>query len=230
VEIAEFSKFYKAPVADVPDSVQSADVREQPVLRVELSGEVGRLLDTLPEMQREVLVLHVVVGLSAEETAQAVGSTPGAVRVAQHRALARLRKLRIDGDPVALSAIELLAEPKAELLLRSHQAYVDALSATLDLDVGLAHLQDRYNHRNFVAGLAGQLNLDAGLEALLRSTKTSDMSAPPDPDGTTEGGDPACWLDQLCPECRAVPSPESPQRCWRCGSPLEEEGPASRPE
>jgi len=28
----------------------------------------------------------------AKETAEAVGSTPGAVRVAQHRALARLRK------------------------------------------------------------------------------------------------------------------------------------------
>jgi hypothetical protein len=35
----------------------------------------------------------VVVGLSAEETAEAVGSTPGAVRVAQHRALSRLRNL-----------------------------------------------------------------------------------------------------------------------------------------
>jgi RNA polymerase sigma-70 factor, ECF subfamily len=33
----------------------------------------------------------VVVGLSAEETAEAVGSTAGAVRVAQHRALARLK-------------------------------------------------------------------------------------------------------------------------------------------
>jgi RNA polymerase sigma-70 factor (ECF subfamily) len=41
--------------------------------------------------QREILVLRVVVGLSAEETAIAVGSTPGAVRVAQHRALNKLR-------------------------------------------------------------------------------------------------------------------------------------------
>ncbi|AEX41262.1 RNA polymerase sigma-70 factor, ECF subfamily [Corynebacterium diphtheriae 31A] len=32
------------------------------------------------------------MGLSAEETAEIVGSTPGAVRVAQHRALATLRK------------------------------------------------------------------------------------------------------------------------------------------
>jgi RNA polymerase sigma-70 factor (ECF subfamily) len=53
---------------------------------------MSRLLEQLPEKQREIIVLRVVVGLSAEETAEAVGSTPGAVRVAQHRALARLRK------------------------------------------------------------------------------------------------------------------------------------------
>jgi RNA polymerase sigma-70 factor, ECF subfamily len=80
------------PVADIPDSVESADGPEQRALRIELSSEMGKLLDTLPEKQREILVLRVVVGLSAEETAEAFGSTPGAVRVAQHRALARLRK------------------------------------------------------------------------------------------------------------------------------------------
>ena len=53
---------------------------------------MGKLLRLLPDKQREILVLRVVVGLSAEETAEAVGSTPGAVRVAQHRALGRLRK------------------------------------------------------------------------------------------------------------------------------------------
>ena len=80
------------PVADIPDSVESADGPEQRALRIELSSEMGKLLDTLPDKQREILVLRVVVGLSAEETAEAVGSTPGAVRAAQHRALARLRK------------------------------------------------------------------------------------------------------------------------------------------
>ena len=80
------------PVADIPDAVESSDGPEQRALRIELSSEMGKLLDTLPDKQREILVLRVVVGLSAEETAEAVGSTPGAVRVAQHRALARLRK------------------------------------------------------------------------------------------------------------------------------------------
>jgi hypothetical protein len=50
-------------------------------------------------------------------------------------------------------------------------AYVGALASALDLDAGLAHLEDRHEHRGFVAGLAGRLNLDAGLDALLRSTE-----------------------------------------------------------
>ncbi|MFF5100538.1 MULTISPECIES: RNA polymerase sigma factor ShbA [Actinosynnema] len=59
---------------------------------------VTRLLRVLSDKQREILVLRIAVGLSAEETAQAVGSTPGAVRVAQHRALARLQKVQGAGQ------------------------------------------------------------------------------------------------------------------------------------
>lgn len=49
------------------------------------------LLETLSERHREILVLRVGVGLSAAETADALGMTPGGVRVAQHRALSELR-------------------------------------------------------------------------------------------------------------------------------------------
>ncbi len=49
------------------------------------------LLDKLPEKLREILRLRVVAGMSAEETGRALGMTPGAVRVAQHRALNTLR-------------------------------------------------------------------------------------------------------------------------------------------
>ncbi|MCA1656063.1 MAG: sigma-70 family RNA polymerase sigma factor, partial [Pseudonocardiaceae bacterium] len=56
-------------------------------LRTRLAG----LLNTLPPRQREILVLRLIVGLSAQETATAVGLTPTAVRVTQHRALAKLR-------------------------------------------------------------------------------------------------------------------------------------------
>ncbi|MEJ8648791.1 sigma-70 family RNA polymerase sigma factor [Streptomyces sp. MS1.AVA.3] len=52
-----------------------------------------KLLANLPENQRELVLLRVAVGLTAEETGQMLGMSPGAVRVAQHRALSRLRAL-----------------------------------------------------------------------------------------------------------------------------------------
>ncbi|HEY0808031.1 MAG TPA: sigma-70 family RNA polymerase sigma factor, partial [Pseudonocardiaceae bacterium] len=79
------------PVAEVPDEPEIEAGPEQRAMRDEMTTRMAALLQVLPAKQREILVLRVVVGLSAEETADAVGSTPGAVRVAQHRALARLR-------------------------------------------------------------------------------------------------------------------------------------------
>ncbi len=79
------------PVAEVPDEIEGDVGPEQRALQGELNERMAQLLRVLPDKQREIVVLRVVVGLSAEETAEAVGSTPGAVRVAQHRALARLR-------------------------------------------------------------------------------------------------------------------------------------------
>ena len=80
------------PVPEVPDAPETEAGPEQRAMQGELTGQMAQLLRVLPEKQREILLLRVVVGLSAEETADAVGSTPGAVRVAQHRALSRLRK------------------------------------------------------------------------------------------------------------------------------------------
>jgi RNA polymerase sigma-70 factor (ECF subfamily) len=56
-------------------------------------AELRAMLDELPEHHREILVLRLALGLSAVEVAQTVGSTSGAVRVTQHRALTRLREL-----------------------------------------------------------------------------------------------------------------------------------------
>ncbi|HEU0089042.1 MAG TPA: sigma-70 family RNA polymerase sigma factor [Pseudonocardiaceae bacterium] len=81
------------PVPEIPDAPALGDNPEQRVMQAELAERMSTLLGTLPDKQREILILRVVVGLSAEETADAVGSTPGAVRVAQHRALGRLRKV-----------------------------------------------------------------------------------------------------------------------------------------
>jgi RNA polymerase sigma-70 factor (ECF subfamily) len=50
------------------------------------------LLGRLAPGQRDVVILRVMFGLSAQETAGALGAaSPGAVRVSQHRALAALR-------------------------------------------------------------------------------------------------------------------------------------------
>lgn len=90
------------PVAEMPDSPILHDGPEQRLLAAELGERLGHLLHRLTPRQREVLVLRIAVGLSAEETAQVVGSTPGAVRVTQHRALNRLRGViggPLDVDP-----------------------------------------------------------------------------------------------------------------------------------
>ncbi|MEU5265513.1 sigma-70 family RNA polymerase sigma factor [Amycolatopsis sp. NPDC021455] len=62
--------------------------------RLEQDRRVGRLLRRLPETHREVLALRLAFGYSAEETAQLLEMpSAGAVRVTQHRALRRVRRL-----------------------------------------------------------------------------------------------------------------------------------------
>ena len=85
------------PTDVVPERYSLEAGPEQMAIDSESSARMNKLLAVLPEKQREILILRVVVGMSAEETAEAVGSTAGAVRVAQHRALARL-KAEISGD------------------------------------------------------------------------------------------------------------------------------------
>jgi RNA polymerase sigma-70 factor, ECF subfamily len=86
------------PMADLPDTPAPHDDPEQLALASELAERLGGLLHQLTPRQREVLILRVAVGMSAEETAAAVGSTPGAVRVTQHRALNQLRGVIVPGD------------------------------------------------------------------------------------------------------------------------------------
>jgi RNA polymerase sigma-70 factor, ECF subfamily len=79
------------PFESVPERRSSEAGPEQRALEADSVTRMNEFLDILPAKQREILILRVVVGLSAEETAAAVGATPGAVRVAQHRALSRLK-------------------------------------------------------------------------------------------------------------------------------------------
>jgi RNA polymerase sigma-70 factor (ECF subfamily) len=79
------------PVEAVPDPVDVADSPETVVERRDDVAYARRLLASLPERDAELLMLRMA-GCTAAETAHRLGMTCGAVRVAQHRALARLRR------------------------------------------------------------------------------------------------------------------------------------------
>jgi RNA polymerase sigma-70 factor, ECF subfamily len=81
------------PTEVVPDEPDLDHGPEHAAMHGSMVAELRELLDQLPEQHREILVLRVALGMSAVETAATVGSTPGAVRVTQHRALAKLREL-----------------------------------------------------------------------------------------------------------------------------------------
>lgn len=80
------------PIADTPDRVSDDDGPEALTLRRELRDQTATMLSVLTPRQRDILHMRIVMGLSALETAQALDTTAEAIRVAQHRALNRLRK------------------------------------------------------------------------------------------------------------------------------------------
>jgi RNA polymerase sigma-70 factor (ECF subfamily) len=91
---------------DVPDRCLGPE--ETAVARLEAS-QARILLARLPAGQRRLLLLRVVGGLSAEDTGYVLDMSPGAVRVAQHRALLRLRALAA-GQPALTEAGHLQAQ------------------------------------------------------------------------------------------------------------------------
>jgi RNA polymerase sigma-70 factor, ECF subfamily len=61
-------------------------------------AQLRRLFGRLSEGEQEILELRVIAGLTAEQVAAVLGRAPGAVRTAQSRALARLRRLMAEDD------------------------------------------------------------------------------------------------------------------------------------
>jgi RNA polymerase sigma-70 factor (ECF subfamily) len=81
------------PTEDLPDGPDDRPGPEETVVRSAEAEQAKDLLYRLPDHQRELVMLRVVAGLSAEETGNVLGMSAGAVRVAQHRAIARLRAM-----------------------------------------------------------------------------------------------------------------------------------------
>jgi RNA polymerase sigma-70 factor (ECF subfamily) len=91
------------PVAEVPDAVDDAPGPEARAVTRAHAMLALELMEQLSTQQREILTLRVAVGLSTEETAASLRMTPGAVRVAQHRALAKLRGLMAERDALGVA-------------------------------------------------------------------------------------------------------------------------------
>jgi RNA polymerase sigma-70 factor, ECF subfamily len=83
------------PTEDLPDGPDDRPGPEETAVAYIEAERARALLARLPLHQRELLVLRVLSGMSAEETGHALGMSAGAVRVAQHRALARLRAIAL---------------------------------------------------------------------------------------------------------------------------------------
>ena len=84
------------PTEVLPDGPDEQPGPEETVVANLEAQRARALLARLPGHLRELVILRVVTGLSAEETGNVLGMSPGAVRVAQHRALARLRALAVE--------------------------------------------------------------------------------------------------------------------------------------
>lgn len=79
------------PVSEVPDMASTAAGPEEWALALERRAATRELMKVLTPAHREVLVMRIVLGWSAAQTAEAIGTSPGVVRVMQHRALNKLR-------------------------------------------------------------------------------------------------------------------------------------------
>ncbi|MCW2686944.1 MAG: rpoE [Mycobacterium sp.] len=100
---------YRGQTRDRTDSVadlgeQDRGGRDPGYAEIEGRLSLSALLATLPPLHQEILAMRVILGYSAQETAEALDMpSAGAVRVTQHRALATLRR-RMAADAAARSA------------------------------------------------------------------------------------------------------------------------------
>lgn len=89
--------------AELPDGADERLGPEEHAMARDDAALAVRLVAELPAAQRALITLRVSLGLSAEETGRLLGMSAGAVRVAQHRALGKLRVLHAElaGEAVA---------------------------------------------------------------------------------------------------------------------------------
>jgi len=84
----------RRPTSELGDAREPVDPQDVEVTAIASArlGEMLSILDVLTEQQREVLLLRMISDLSLAETATAMDKSISAVKVLQHRAIARLRR------------------------------------------------------------------------------------------------------------------------------------------
>jgi RNA polymerase sigma-70 factor, ECF subfamily len=129
-----------------PAQLESMDVHEVKALATDASQpdvaaharEVGEVIQaamsTLPEEQREVLVLRDVEGLSAEDAAEVIGIEVGALKSRLHRARLQLKQSLatvLDAQPADVGCPELQTELSAYAASEIDQAACARIEAHL---------------------------------------------------------------------------------------------------
>ncbi len=79
------------PAGEEPGPIEYVLAREE-------GSELRAAFARLGAEEREILELRVVGGLDAKQAGKVLGKRPGAVRMAQSRALTRLRTLMLEGE------------------------------------------------------------------------------------------------------------------------------------
>jgi RNA polymerase sigma factor (sigma-70 family) len=89
-EARSAARVFRRERSDPPDLTATPDVGP-------LDRELVRLVWRLPARQRQVIALRILLELSTEEAARALGISPGTVTAHLHRALTTLRSQITDG-------------------------------------------------------------------------------------------------------------------------------------
>ena len=95
------------------DAIESVDTAmSAPQEQFDESREIQAALSKLPSEQRDVIVLHWLLGLPFSDVSRAVGASVNAVKVRAHRGYVGLRKLlrRADGNPKERRTVTLNTE------------------------------------------------------------------------------------------------------------------------
>ncbi len=91
-------------VRDVPGAEPSEPPPpDLPAERAALRADISGAIATLPERQRDTVVLRILEGLSTKETAMRLGCAEGTVKAALHQALKKLNPLLRSWSDVVVS-------------------------------------------------------------------------------------------------------------------------------